>query len=248
MTHSIGALWVTTSSYLHRFDQPLLQRLRKHTTLAQWQYQQSEDEPCALEVAVDLLHEYVQGCEHPIHLLGHGTGGLVSLLYSQQCPQYVHSLTLLGVGAWLMVDWIAHYYLHLQLLPCSRRQVLAQLIPDLFGMQNPTVTRYLASLLEKELAVSPSPNSLFQQTNLMPRSLSIPLLVCGSTNDPVVDSRALKEWQPWLKVGDRLWQSTEGHHFFHCFYPQPVAEQIVDFWRTQAGSPLPAVQLDPCAV
>ncbi|NJK30095.1 MAG: alpha/beta hydrolase, partial [Acaryochloris sp. SU_5_25] len=232
MTHSISALWVTTSSYLQRFDQPLLQRLRQHTTLAQWQYQQSEDEPCALEVAVDLLHDYVQGCDHPIHLLGHGTGGLVSLLYARQCPQRVRSLTLLGVGAWAMVDWIAHYYFHLQLLPCSRRQVLTQLIPDLFGAQNPTVTCYLTRLLEKDLAVSPSPHSLFQQGNLMPRSVPVPLLVCGSANDPVVDSRALEEWQPWLKGGDRMWQSADGPHFFHCFDPQPVAEQILDFWRT----------------
>lgn len=248
MTHSIDALWVTTSPYLKRFDQPLLQRLCKHIAIAQWQYQQSEDEPCCLSTAVNLLCDYMQGCDHPLHLIGHGTGGLVSLLYARQYPQSVRSLTLLGVGAWATLDWMAHYYVHLQFAPCSRRRVLAQLIPDLFGEQNPTVTCYLSRLLEKEMAVSPSPHSLFQRCNLPPSGVSVPLLVCGSENDPVVDSRALEEWQPWLKGSDRLWQCTNGHHFFHCFHPQPVAEQILDFWQIEFELPFASVNFSPCSV
>lgn len=240
MTHSIDTLWVTTSPYLKRFHQPLIHALQPHTTIAEWQYQQSEDEPCSLVIAVNLLREYIQTCDRPLHLIGHGTGGLVSLLYAQQYPQQVRSLTLLGVGAWATLDWIAHYYFHLQLVPYQRHLVLTQLIPDLFGEQNPTITCYLAHLLEQELAVSPSPHSLFQRCNLEPRGVSVPLLVCGSQQDLVVDNRALQEWLPWLKMCDRIWQYPHGPHFFHCFHPQPIAEQILDFWhikpKTSASS------------
>ena len=238
MTHSIDALWVTTSPHLNRFDQPLIQQLCKHTTIAQWQYQQSEDEPCSLDIAVDLLHEYLKTYDYPLHLIGHGTGGLVSLLYARQCPQRVRSLTLLGVGAWAALDWMAHYYFHLQLVPYRRHLVLSQLIPDFFGEQNPTITCYLARLLEKELAVSPSPHSLFQRSNLAPGGVPVPLLVCGSKQDPVVDTQAIREWQPWLKECDRIWQCANGRHFFHCFHPLPVAEQILKFWQIESNPPL----------
>lgn len=248
MTHSIDAVWTTTSRYLKRFDQPLLDRLRKHTTIAQWQYQQSADEPSSLSTAVDLLHDYIQNFDHPIHLIGHGTGGLVSLLYARQCPQNVRSLTMLGVGASATLDWMAHYYFHLQFIPSNRRQVLAQLIPDLFGEQNSTVTCYLSRLLEKEMMVSPSPHSLFQRYSLPPSGVSMPLFVCGSKTDPVVDSQALKEWQPWMKGCDRIWQYKSGYHFFHCFHPQPIAEQILDFWKIESESSIPAKNLDVCSV
>ncbi len=248
MSHSIDVVWATTSPYLKRFDQPLLKHLSKHITIAQWQYQQSEDEPSSLSAAVDLLHDYIQNCDHPIHLMGHGTGGLVSLVYARQCPQNIRSLTLLGVGAWATLDWIAHYYFHLQLVPSSRRSVLTQLVPDLFGEQNQTVTCYLTRLLEQDMLVSPSPHSLFQRYNLPPSEVSVPLLICGSQNDAVVDNRALQEWQPWMKGCDRIWQCQGGHHFFHCFHSQPVAEQILDFWQMEAQSPILAKNLDYCPV
>ncbi|WP_299407317.1 alpha/beta hydrolase [Acaryochloris sp. IP29b_bin.148] len=248
MTHSIDAVWATTSPYLKRFDQPLLDQLSKHLTIAQWQYQQSEDEPSSLSTAVDLLHDYIQDCDHPIHLVGHGTGGLVSLLYARQCPQNIRSLTLLGVGAVATLDWMAHYYFHLQFVPYNRRQMLTQIVPDLFGDQQPTVTCYLSRLLEKDMMVSPSPHSLFQRCHLPPGGVSAPLLVCGSQNDPVVDSQALNEWQSWMKDCDRIWQCAEGHHFFHCFYPQLVAEQILDFWQVKPAMPLASIDLRPCSV
>jgi len=248
MTHSIDALWVTTSPFLKRFDQPLLQRLCKQSAIAQWQYQQSEDEPCSLSIAVDLLHEYLQGFDHPLHLVGHGTGGLVSLLYARQCPDNVRSLTLLSVGAWASLDWMAHYYFHLQFVPSRRHQVLTQLVPDFFGEQNPTVTCYLARLLAQDLAVSPSPHSLFQRCNLSPTGVPVPLLVCGGESDPVVDSQALQEWQPWLKASDRIWQCPEGYHFFHCFHPQRVAEQMLDFWQIQSITASNSIDLHSCSI
>lgn len=248
MKSPIDAVWTTTSPYLKRFDQPLLKQLRQHITIAQWQYQQTEDEPSSLEIAVDLLHEFIQQCERPVHLIGHGTGGLVSLLYTRQRPSKVRSLTLLGVGAWASLDWIAHYYFHLQFVPCSRHHVLAQMVPDLFGEQNSTVTCFLAKLLEKELAVSPSPHSLFRHHNLSPGGVSVPLFLCGSKNDPIVDSNALKEWESWIKECDRIWQCHDGHHFFHCFYPQAVAAQILNFWKIQSRSSFPNNRSKSCPV
>lgn len=248
MTSSIDAVWTTTSSYLKRFDEPLLKQLRQQVTIAQWQYQQTEDEPSSLDSAVNLLHQFMQEGDRPLHLIGHGTGGLVSLLYARQCPQKVRSLTLLGVGAWASLDWIAHYYFHLQFVPCRRHHVLAQLVPDLFGAQNSTVTCYLARLLEKEMGVSPSPHSLFQRYNLPPAQVSVPLLICGSENDPVVDSQALQAWDRWLKGGDRIWQCQDGHHFFHCFYPQLVAAQVLDFWQNESLSSFPTVRSTSCPV
>lgn len=248
MTHSINALWVTTSPYLKRFDQPLLQQLCKQTTIGEWQYQQTEDEPCSLDIAVDLLQDYMQAGDQPMHLIGHGTGGLVSLLYARRYPHKVRSLTLLGVGASATLDWIAHYYYHLQFIPCSRHRLLTQLIPDLFGDQNPTITCYLTRLLEKELGVSPSPHSIYKRGHLAPRGVSMPLLVCGSESDPVVDSQALQEWQPWLKACDRIWQYPEGPHFFHCYHPQAVAAQILDFWQATPQTSFPTSNLSSCSV
>ncbi|WP_299489037.1 alpha/beta hydrolase [Acaryochloris sp. IP29b_bin.137] len=248
MTSSIDAVWATTCSYLKRFDQPLLKQLRQQVTIAQWQYQQTEDEPSSLSIAVDLLHEFMQECDHPVHLIGHGTGGLVSLLYARQYPQKVRSLTLLGVGAWASLDWIAHYYFHLQFVPCSRHHVLTQLVSDLFGEQNATVTCYLSRLLEQEMAVSPSPHNLFQRYNLPPDEVPVPLLLCGSENDLVVDSRALKEWEGWMKDCDRIWLCQDGYHFFHCFYPQSVAAQVLDFWHDGASASFPSISSKSCPV
>ncbi|WP_299492330.1 alpha/beta hydrolase [Acaryochloris sp. IP29b_bin.137] len=247
MTPTIEAVWTTTSHHLNCFNQPLLKLLRQQVTTAQWQYQQTEDEPCSLDIAVSLLHKFILTCEHPIHLIGHGTGGLVSLLYARQCPQKVKSLTLLGVGANASWDWIAHFYYYLQFLHSNRHQLLTQLVSNLFGKQNPSINYYLAHLLEMDMGVSPSPHSLFHRHHFQPSGVSVPMLVCGCENDPVVSSQSLKAWESWMKGDDRLWQCQDGHHFFHSFYPKPVANEILDFWEISTH-PLSTVSLSTCSV
>ncbi|MGF1568609.1 MAG: alpha/beta fold hydrolase [Nodosilinea sp.] len=224
------ALWLNVSPSFQRFDQKLLNHLVRHIEIAHWAYSQTPDEPSALEIAVTLLHDYIKGHNRPIHLIGHGTAGLLGLLYARQNPHRVKSLTLLSVGVNPMVDWQAHYYTQLEMLPCSRQQVLTQMAYTLFGHQAKPLTSGWVNLLEKDLAHSLSPHSLLKRVSLCPGSVTVPLLVCGSRDDAIVDPNQLQGWQPWLKPGDRLWQCPSGRHFFHAVHPQPVANQILSFW------------------
>ena len=230
MSNTFDALWVTTSGSLKRFDQPLQRYLRQQTAIAQWQYVQTQDEPSSLEIAVQLLQDYLESCARPLHLAGHGTGGLVALLCARRSPELVKSLTLLSVGAHLSLDWIAHYYFHLHLLGCDRDRVLLHMVRDLFGEQKPVIAKALAQRLQQDLDHSPSPNSLLKTIDLPQRDVPVPMLVCSSQDDLVIDKREIQGWDPWLKNCDRLWQCPGGRHFFHYFYPQIVGDQILDFW------------------
>lgn len=98
------ALWLNVSPALEKLDRPLLKHLSQHLSIAQWQYCQTPDEPMSLEIALVLLHDYLKHHDRPIHLLGHGTGGLLGLLYTRQHPERVRSLTLLSVGVYPAVD------------------------------------------------------------------------------------------------------------------------------------------------
>ena len=229
------ALWVNVSPSLRRFDRSLLEVLSGQMILAQWQYCQTADEPTSLTIALDLLHDYVKQIEGPLHLLGHGTGWLLAWLYALRSPERVRSLTLLSVGAYPAVDWQAHYYVQLQLLPHSREIILAQTVYNLFGSQSRSMTRKLVEILERDLNSSLSPHSLYQRVSIFPSKVSVPLLVCGSEDDVVVEPDLLWGWQPWLKQGDRLWSCPSGRYFFHHFHPQQVSEQIQDFWNSLAN-------------
>ena len=240
ISNAFDALWLNTSASFKRFHQPLLQSLSRHRSVAQWDYRQTQDEVSSLDVPVQLLADYLQLRAEPVHLIGHSTGGLVGLLYARQYPERVKSLTLLSVGSQVTLDWSAHYYFHLGFLTCGRCQALAQIVPDLFGKQDHPSTRQLVKLLLSDLATSPSPHSLLQTMSLPAAEVPVPLLVCGAENDVIVDHHELEGWRPWLKQGDRLWQSPLGHHFFHCTDPQPVSEQVLDFWQSvpEVSSPL----------
>ncbi|MBE9126015.1 MULTISPECIES: alpha/beta fold hydrolase [unclassified Coleofasciculus] len=229
-------LWLNVSPSLQRFDQPLIRYLSRQVAIAQWDYQQSQDEPSSVDVPVVLLHDYLKSCDRPIHLIGHGTGGLVGLLYARKYPERVKSLTLLAVGVHPAIDWQAHYYVQLQLLRCSRQMVLTQMVYNLFGDQDRYATRGLIKILEQDLKRSPSPHSLFKRVSLPPGGVPVPLMVCGSRDDIVVDPNELQGWLPWFKESDRLWQCIDGGHFFHNYHPQSVGEQVFDFWQS-VGSP-----------
>ncbi|MEM1291859.1 MAG: alpha/beta hydrolase [Cyanobacteria bacterium P01_H01_bin.162] len=226
-----AALWLSVNPSFRRLEQPLLIQLHKAVNIAHWGYQQTPDEPSSLDVAVTLLHDYVKGGDRLLHLIGHGTGGLVGLLYARRFPHRVKSLTLLSVGVNPTVDWKAHYYTQLDLLPCSRRRLLAQTARSLFGPQCQHCVEGWIQLLERDLISSLSLHSLLSRFSLFPAGVSVPLMVCGGEADTVVDPVQLQGWQPWLKPGDRRWLCPDGRHFFHATHPQLCREQILDFWQ-----------------
>ena len=230
-TNSPKALWINTNPHLKRFNQPLLRHLAHHLLLAEWDYQQDSDEASSLDIALVLLHDYLKSCSEPIHLLGHSTGGLLGLLYARQHPERVKSLTLLGVGVHPAVDWQAHYYILRQLLPCSREVIITQMVRNLFGYRGYQSTKALLQLLERDLDSSPSPHSLYQQFSIPPGGVTVPLFICGSQEDVIVDRTAMQGWHKYLEGSDRLWLCPQGPHFFHAFHPQKVARQILKFWK-----------------
>ncbi|NJL83668.1 MAG: alpha/beta hydrolase [Chloroflexaceae bacterium] len=215
------ALWISPNPFVKCFDTPLIRYLARHIKLAHWEYQQTSDEPSSLELALTLLHDYLKSKAQPLHLLGHSTGGLLGLLYARQYPERIKSLTLLGVGVYPAIDWHVHYYALLGLLPCDRQIILAQIVRMLFGSQPVYPTQGLIEILEQDLSLSLSPHSLYQHHSIAPSSVPVPLLVCGSEDDIIIDRNALRGWRPWLKPEDCLWESPKGRHYFHYFYPAP---------------------------
>ena len=227
------ALWLSVNPGFRRLEQQLLRPLGGGSyTVAHWGYSQTPDEPSSIEVAMTLLHDYLKGRDRPIHLMGHSTGGLVGLLYARKFPQRVKSLTLLGVGVNPAVDWKAHYYAQLDLLPCSRTRILTQMVHSLFGQQRQHSLKGLLELLERDLTESLSLHSPLKRFSLFPGGVPVPLLVCGGQADGVVDPVQLHSWYPWFKPGDRLWLCPHGRHFFYATHPEPTAHEITDFWQT----------------
>lgn len=234
MSNFSEILCLNASPHLQVFDRPLLQFLAKQQPVAQWEYQQTLDEPCSLDTALILLHDYLKHQEHPIHLIGHGISGLLALLYAQQHPERVRSLTVLSVGAYPAVDWQAHYYTQRQLMPCSRQMLLTRMVDMLFGYVPRSQVKALVAILEQDLNHSLSPHSLVKCVSLAPIQVTVPLLVCGSVDDAVVDAQQLRNWQEYFRKEaiSQLWICPGGRYFFHYFYPQQVGEQILNFWRS----------------
>ncbi|MEO0868839.1 MAG: alpha/beta hydrolase [Cyanobacteria bacterium J06642_11] len=222
------------SPHLKRFDQRLLCCLSKRVSVMRWEYLQTEDEACSLDVAIHLLHEYLQGhFEHTqksVHLIGHGLSGIVGWLYAQQYPEHVRSLTLLSVGANPAINWHAHYYALRQLLPCSREVVLAQMVRMLFGARSHDITRSLVHLLAQDLDTGLALHSLLENQEIQSAQVGVPLLVCQGEHDAVVSGRAAG-WQPWLKPADSVWTCPQGHHFFHFDQPRQVETAVLKHWR-----------------
>ncbi|MGC8711887.1 MAG: alpha/beta hydrolase [Leptodesmis sp.] len=232
MSQVIDALWLTVSPPLQGFDRPLLKNLAQHATIAQWEYSQALDEPCCLETALVLLHDYLKHHARPIHLLGHSTGGLLGLLYARQYPERVRSLTLLSVGVDPAMNWQAHYYTQRRFLPCNQQTILRQMVYGLLGCPPRDMTETWTKLLEQDLYQSLSLHDLVRSLNLPPICVETPLLICGSVDDVVIDPNQLQGWQQHLHHPvSRLWICPGGRYFFHYFYSQQVSEQIVKFWN-----------------
>ncbi|MGV0105395.1 Serine aminopeptidase S33 domain-containing protein [Nostoc sp. DSM 114160] len=230
MSDSFDVLWLSASPVLQRFDKPLLEHLSRYINIAQWEYQQTRDEASSIDQAVDLLYEFLE-CRGPVHLAGHAMGGAIALTFARRFPQKVRSLTLLAVAAQPANNWQAHYYFQRQLFSISRELVLASSVRSLFGNQPPHTTKKLVAALDKDLEQSPTSHSLFKLVYLPKGGVSMPMMVCGSKSDPVVNPPALHDWLNWLKPEDKLWECPQGYHFFHYFYPQQVGEQILSFWQ-----------------
>ncbi|MGK7897510.1 MAG: alpha/beta fold hydrolase [Xenococcus sp. (in: cyanobacteria)] len=231
MSKIIKYVWIAANPSLTRFDSRLIRCLSQKNIVARWEYYQNQDEPSSLQVALTLLADYLKSLPNTVHLIGHGTGGLIGLLYARKYPEKVKSLTLLGVGDRPMIDWQLHYYALRASLPCSQTMVLAQMVQKLFGYQNQHYTKGLIEILKQDLKTSPSPHSLFRDVLIPAGGVKVPLLVCGSKNDTIIDRNSLKRWYGYFKEGDILWECPQGHHFFHYFYPQEVSRQILRFWE-----------------
>ncbi|PSB13460.1 hypothetical protein C7B61_07995 [filamentous cyanobacterium CCP1] len=233
MSKSSDILWLNVNPSFKGFDRPLLQYLNPHQQIAQWNYCPSLDEPNSFEVALSLLHEHVQGYGSPIHLVGHGTSGLLGLLYAQRYPEQVRSLTLFSVGVEAAIDWKTHYYKYRHQSPYPRQQVLQQMIDDLFGDTPETIAEELTHLLEQDINQSLSLHHLFRQVNLPRIHVTVPLLVCSSVDDVILNPNHLRDWQTHFSdPNSRLWICPGGRHFFHYFYPQQVGEEMLSFWRS----------------
>lgn len=226
------AVRVNVNPSFRRFDRSLLNFLSSGRTIAEWQYCQIPDESPSLEVPLTLLQNYLKKQPRPVHLLGHGMGGTVALLYARRHPERVKSLTLLSVGVYPAIDWQAHYYALCNLLPCSRNMLLTRTVYNLFGLQSCALAGEYRQILEQDLLLSPSPHTLYRRACLGPGTVPVPLLVCGGERDSVIDSPALQGWRPWLKEGDRIWSCEKGRYFFQYSHPYPLSQQIFDFWRS----------------
>jgi pimeloyl-ACP methyl ester carboxylesterase len=245
-----NALYLSVSPHLQVFDRPLLQFLAQHLAIAQWDAQQTLDEPCSLDAAIVLLHDYLKHQHQPIHLVGHGISGLLALLYAQRYPERVQSLTLLSVGAYPAVDWQMHYYVQRNLLPCSRQMLLTRMVDILFGCSSQVITKALVKILEQDLDHSLSPHSLVRCLSLAPIRVAVPLLICGSVDDVVIDPHQLNSWQQYCNqdVESKLWICPGGRYFFHYFYPEQTGEQMLNFWKllpSTRGICLPACRCLP---
>lgn len=245
MTYVPEALWLGVNPSLSRFDQRLFRLLNRQVETQYWRYQQTADEPCCIEMALSLLHDYVQQQSQPIHLLGHGLSGALGLLYARLYPANVKSLTLLSVGANPMVGWQAHYYALRNLLPQKRYVILLQMVGMLFGPHNIAKANGLVQMLEKVLDTELSPHSLADCNGFSPGGADAPLLVCRGEHDAVIDPKAHSGWQEWLQPGDLLWTCPQSRHFFHYTHARKVSPIILDFWQ-QVASPtarLPLIEI-----
>ncbi|MEQ8756112.1 MAG: alpha/beta fold hydrolase [Coleofasciculus sp. G1-WW12-02] len=160
MPNTTDVVWLKVSPSLQRFDQRLIVYVSEQVSVKQWEYRQCQDEPSSLEQPLWRLHEYIQGVEQPVHLIGHSTAGLLGWLYTRHYPQRVRSLTLLGVGVYPAIDWQAHYYVQLGQMQCSRQMILRQMAYRLFGNPERYAVNGLVSILERDLESSPLPHSL----------------------------------------------------------------------------------------
>lgn len=248
---SSAALWINANPSFKHFDNRIVRYLSRQIPIACWQYSQEPDEASSIDTALELLHDYLKSKSQPVNLIGHGTGGLLGLLYARKYPHRVKSLALLGVGCSPAVDWQIHYYQMRKLLPCSQEMLLARMVRMMFGYQSRTNVLGLIKILKQDLYTAPTTHSLYKLDRIDCGGVSMPMAVCGSENDGIVDRPALDRWTDYLKEDDLLWVHSTGHHFFHYFYPEATGRQIIKFWqrvetRSAIASPKSSILKQTC--
>ena len=88
----------------------LLSYLNDSVPVEIWEHPQTEDEARYLDMAVEVLHDFLTWRDRPLHLINHSTSGLVGLMYARRYPHKVSSLGLLAVGWLYAINLQAHYY------------------------------------------------------------------------------------------------------------------------------------------
>lgn len=224
-------LWVSASPSLKYFHRRLLNNLSKVIEVEFWEYYQTLDEASSIDSGISLLREYLSTSAQSVHLIGHGIGGTIALGYARQYPDQVSSLTLLSVAVQPAINWHSYYYAQLRSLPSSRKCILRSLALNLFPSTCASHIHGLVDRLEKDLVEAPSNHSLFRLDTLTEGDVKMPLMICGSQNDPVISSSALYGWNSYLKSIDIIWCSSTGGHFFHHFHSELVSYQIQQFWQ-----------------
>jgi pimeloyl-ACP methyl ester carboxylesterase len=224
-------LWVSASPSLKYFHRRLLNSLSKVVELEFWEYHQTLDEGSSIDSGIDLLHEYLSNSDQPIHLIGHGIGGAIALGYVRIYPDQISSLTLLSVAVQPAINWHSYYYDRLRSLPSSRECILKLIASKLCPYTCPGHIHDLVDRLERDLVEAPSSHSLFQLDVLAEGGINLPLMVCGSQDDPVIGSSGLAGWNNYLKPADTTLTSPTGGHFFHHFHSEMVSDQIQYFWQ-----------------
>ena len=224
-------IWISASPSLKYFHRRLLNSLSKVVELEFWEYYQKLDEGSSLDGGIQLLHEYLATLATPIHLIGHGVGGVIALGYARMYPAQIASLTLLSVAVQPAIDWHSYYYTQWRSAPTNRDCILKSIASSLFPDACSIHIRDLVGRLERDLVESPSSNSLFRLDILEEGSVTMPLMVCGSQDDSVISSPALYGWRNYLKPTDKIWQSATGGHFFHHFCAAAVSDRIQQFWH-----------------
>jgi pimeloyl-ACP methyl ester carboxylesterase len=187
----------------------------------------------SVDKAVTLLYDFLKNNNRRVHLIGHGIGGIIALLFARKYPQFARSLTLLSVAAQPANTWHTHYYQQLKLLDISHKKLMTNIARDLFQDELPCCANKLIAILNKDLDTSPLMHSLFKVVSLPKGGVSIPLMVCGSQTqtDAVINYQALHDWKRYLKTEDIIWNCPQGGHFFHYFHPEEVGEKILTFWQ-----------------
>ena len=234
-------LWISASPSLKYFHRRLLNSLSKVVEIELWEYYQTLDESSSIDSAINLLHQYLAKTNCPVHLIGHGIGGIIALGYARKYSGQVASLTLLSVAVQPAIDWHSHYYTQLRSLPSSRECILRSIATSLFPHTCASHIHGLVERLNRDLIEAPSNHSLFRLDILTEGSVDMPLMICGSQDDPVITAPALFGWHSYLKPEDTLWRSVTGGHFFHHFHSELVSCQIQQFWQ-QTGSELSSYQ------
>jgi pimeloyl-ACP methyl ester carboxylesterase len=228
---STASVWINANPSFKYFDGRIVRYLSQQVPIAYWEYHQELDEASLMEIALTLLHDYLKSKSEPINLIGHGTGGLLGLLYARKYPHRVKSLTLLGVGCAPAIDWQTHYYQMRKLLPCTQEILLTRLVQMMFGHQSQANVLDLVEILKQDLYTAPTAHSLYQLDRVKSGGVSMPMMICGSDNDGIVDRPSLQRWADHLKDDDLIWTIPSGYHLFHYFLPEYTGRKIIKFWQ-----------------